>query len=95
MKIHINELRNVAEKIFQHLEEIHQEDFYLENDFYWEIPEESLYNVEQEPTGHSIGQLSDDWNDLQMILTNKEEPITYNLVDLAAILKAIGQKLVI
>lgn len=94
MKINISDLRIVADKIFEHFEETHGQDIYLENDYYWEIPEDSLYNIEEEPKSHSMGQLSDDWSDLQMILNGKNEAISYNFVDLAAILKAIGQKLV-
>jgi hypothetical protein len=94
MIIKISELRIVTEKIFQYLEENHEGDLHLENDFYWEIPEAHLYNVNLEPENFSIGQLSDDWGDLQMILNERVEPISYNLVDLAAIFKAIGQELV-
>lgn len=32
----------------------------LEQDFYWDIPQEQLYTVEQEPVDLTIGQLSED-----------------------------------
>lgn len=95
MVINIKELRTATEKILQHLENISEKDIQLDKDFYWEIPEEGLYSVEEKPDNLLVGQLSDDWNDIQMILNGKQEPVSYNLVDLAAILKAIGQKLII
>lgn len=94
MEIKLSELRQLCEKLFTHIEEIGFEKIELSSDYYWEIPEEGRYDSFTEPKEFTMGQLSDDWNELQKILRGEHEPLGYALVWYSAILKAIGEKVV-
>lgn len=94
MEITLSELRQLSEKLFAHLEENGHEKIEVSSDYYWEIPEESRYDSFNEPKKFVVGQLSDDWNELQKILRGDREPLAYALVWYSAILKAIGEKVV-
>jgi len=91
MRLKISDLRLITENLLGHLEALHIEEIGISDDYYWDIPKENLYNPYEEPTRHTLGQLSDDWGDLEQILWHKAEPVIYNFVDLAAVLKDIGQ----
>jgi hypothetical protein len=59
-------------------------------DYFWSIPAESLYSVESDPVGLTIGQLSETYEHLEHIAAGTSEPIDYSLVWLADILRAIA-----
>jgi hypothetical protein len=94
MKIETNELRAIMEKLFNHLDEIDIHSIEFPYDYYWDIPKEDLYDSYHEPSRHTIGQLSDNWNDLRKLLNDSKDPVSSDFVDAAAILKAMGQILI-
>lgn len=94
MDIKVSDLRKISERLFRHLEENGISSVEINADYYWNIPIDQVYDPYKEPDQLDMGQLSDDWGDLEKVLSNEMEPISYNLVDLSAILRAIGEKLV-
>jgi hypothetical protein len=66
----------------------------LPSDYYWDIPEGEKYNPYQKPSDLTLGQLTDDWSELNKVLEGSAEPISYHFVWLAAILRAIGEAIV-
>lgn len=94
MKITIAELRRVTEKHLRHLEERGVTAVDLEQDFYWSIPSEQLYNTDEEPSGLEVGQLVDDVEELRRVDRGEKEPIGYGLVWLSAVLRAVGEKVI-
>jgi hypothetical protein len=94
MNIKTRDLHLLTEKLFKHLEELGVESIELIEDYYWEIPPEHLYQPYQKPQEFTLGQLSDDWRDLEKVLQEDTQPVTSDFIDLAAIMKLIGQKLV-
>lgn len=91
MKIRTSDLISVTEKLFEHLHKLNIEYIELPYEYYWDIPKEYLYDSYQEPVHHTLGQLSDDWSDLEKVLGDVNDPLAHDFVDLAAILKALGQ----
>jgi len=61
-------------------------------DFYWEIPENDLYNPMEEPSTFTLGQLSDDWEELQRLKEGEVIPVSHDLKRLSAILQIISKK---
>jgi hypothetical protein len=94
MQIQIADLRTVCDRLFAHLDELGIETVEVTHDYYWDIPAEHRYSFEQEPPEHTAGQLTDDWSDLRKVLDGSLDPITYDFVDLAAILREIGETIV-
>jgi hypothetical protein len=95
MEIKISELSQICTKLFLHLQELGYETIDISEDFYWNIPKSELYNPYQRPNQLDLGQLSDDWNDLITVLSGEEEPYANGLVDLAPILRVIGEKVIV
>lgn len=91
MKVDTHSLRTLCETLLNHLEQSGGREIELSNDYYWHIPAEQRHDMNRQPTELSIGQLSDDWQELQRILTGESEPIGYALVWLASILCDLGE----
>ena len=92
MHFELEDLRRISEKIFAHLEELGLDSFDISSvDYYWNIPKEQVYNPYEEPSDFTLGQLTDDWNELHRVIESEIEPFGYDLVRLSAILRAIGE----
>lgn len=93
MNITLGELRVVVEKIFQHLEVKEKNNFEINEDYYWYIPTEKLYNPYSKPEQKdlTLGQLSQDVEAITDILEERKETIGYSLIWLATILRNIGE----
>ena len=59
-------------------------------DYYWAIGPEELYAPYQEPTHLTLGQLSDDLEEISRVAQGEAPPVGLDLVKLSAILAAIG-----
>lgn len=95
MDIYINDLQTIFDKLLQHVKEKGIESINVEADYYWNIPKEQLYNPYEQPSVLDLGQLSDDWYELRKIQHAEKEPIGYHLVWFAAILRVIGENLIL
>lgn len=63
----------------------------LREDYYWSIPRQQRLDVTKEPTEHTLGQLSDDLNELARIDNGEVEPVSYALVWLSSVLREVGE----
>jgi hypothetical protein len=91
MNIDIKTLEEASKIIFAHLKEAQVNSVELDQDFYWDVSPEQRYNPYQNPDNLSLGQLSSDWEHIQKIVLETEEPIGYSLVWLASLLKFLGE----
>ena len=96
MRIQLSDLRRAADALFDHLEQTGRTEIDLTEDFYWNIPEKHLYSVYSPPpeSEMTVGQLSDDWNEVAKIASAQRAPIAYALAWLSSLLRFIGTKLV-
>jgi hypothetical protein len=92
--VEIAELKIVTDRLFRHLEEKGLKKIELSEDFYWQIPQKQLYDMKHEPASFTVGQLYDDLSEIRKTLDGKHNPISYQFVWLASILRAIGEKVV-
>ncbi len=92
MKVNILELHSFLSQILLLLEKNKGVDIELNNDFYWDIPSEYVYNPYIDPPNLTLGQLSDDWNEVKRLRDEKQNPIPYDLRRLSNILKAISDE---
>lgn len=63
----------------------------LDQDYFWSVPAEELYDVYNTPSNLTIGQLSESWQLLRDLLADEDRALGYHLVWLADVLRAIGQ----
>jgi hypothetical protein len=94
MRITTEELREATLTLLAHLEDSGCSEFEFDEDFYWSVPEGALYNPYAVPAPESLtlGQLSDDCDEVRAIAQGKKSPLPYYLVWLAAVLKRVGQQ---
>jgi hypothetical protein len=60
-------------------------------DYYWNVPQGVRYDPHKEPQNLDLGQLTDDWQELQKVLQGDREPFAFDLVWMSTILRAIGE----
>jgi hypothetical protein len=96
VRLQLSDLRRATDALFDHLERTGRTEIEVTEDFYWNIPEKRLYSVYSPPPESelTVGQLSDDWNELTKIASGQRPPIAYALVWLSSLLRFIGSKLV-
>ncbi len=94
IRISIELLERVYPILISHLREIEGEEVSLEDDYFWSIPRDQIGAVESSPTDLNIGQISECLEWLSGIEENSEGALTYHLVWLADVLRAIGYAVV-
>lgn len=96
MEIDITELKRIADKLFEHLQETGHQAVSVDHDYYWDVTQDTRYNPYLEPTDLTLGlgQITNDLCELRRIGDGKAEPISYALVWLSAVIRAIGEKVV-
>ncbi len=94
MKVSLADIRAISSLLYDYLEQSGRQEFEIEEDYYWEIPEEHMYDPANDPKDFTLGQLSFDWDDLKSMLKDQNEhpPIGYGLVWLSSIIRVIGQR---
>lgn len=94
LRIPLDQLRAVFQRIADHLAEIEGPSVEVDYDYFWSIPPEEMYdpfNVPQ-PENLTMGQAYDSWSFLEGLLAETRGPVAYDLVWLADVLKAIGHQ---
>ncbi len=61
-------------------------------DYYWAIPSEERYAAYQEPSRFTLGQLSDDIEEIRRLARGEAPPTSLDLVKLSAVLAALGHR---
>jgi hypothetical protein len=94
MKVNIDELQRATERVLRHMRDSGVTEVEVPHDYYWEVPAAARYDPSAEPEQLSIGQLSDDLNELRRMADNETEPLAYALVWLGSVFKAVGETVV-
>ena len=91
MDVNVNELRDVANKLFDHLLQSGHEMVTIPHDYYWSIPSELRHDPYSQPKEFTLGQFSSDIEELSRINNGTDEPFAFALVWLASIIREIGE----
>jgi hypothetical protein len=91
MQVRLDDLREAFDKLLNEFKMAGQETVDIPVDYYWSIPKETRYTPYQEPTEFTLGQISDDLNEVKRIATGEVSPIYYGLVWLGNVLIAMGE----
>lgn len=90
-EITVSDLRRITDKLFDHLDENGITKVKITEDFYWDVPAENRYDQYEKPTLLSIGQLSDDINELNNMVMGRSTVVSYGFVWLASVLRRVGE----
>ena len=93
MKININEVSEVVNLLLKELKEnINKNEVEVDEDYYWFVNKDELYNPYENPKNLTLGQLSEDWDELKSVLRKEKKLISYDLVKLSVLMRVIGDK---
>jgi len=92
MRLELAKLRAATELLFAHLEERGYDSVEIAHDYYWDVEGPERYDPYIRPNELTLGQLSDDWSEVEKILRKDSEPVGYALVWLSALLRAVGEE---
>ena len=87
------DLIGALEAVLKEMRRRHGDGFPVSDEYFWEISTDQLYDPTTIPTDMTIGQLSESLEHVRRLSSGEGEPITYSLVWIADILRAIGQRL--
>ncbi|MFC8039445.1 hypothetical protein ACFUOZ_08835 [Paenarthrobacter sp. NPDC057355] len=88
------ELREVFDVLMRHVEERHGSTIDVGVDYFWSIPPDAIYDVYDQPTELTIGQLTESLDNIRRVAADPDRAISYALVWLGDVLRATGHKLV-
>jgi hypothetical protein len=94
LRIPVAELRRAAEVLFDHLQEVQGDVVELPDRMFWSVPAEVRYDVYEQPGDLTIGQLGDSLERLSSVVKSDDDALSYGLVWLADIARAIGEQTV-
>lgn len=93
MQIDLSELKQTIDRLFNHIMDTRGVKFFeFEKENYWNIPSRDVYEFE-EPKELDIGNLSDDWEFLSKLLQSENQPVAYQLTQVAPLLRYIGERI--
>ncbi|MEU4208661.1 hypothetical protein AB0F13_01435 [Streptomyces sp. NPDC026206] len=84
-------LRRAFDAVLQHVEASAGRTVTLDEEYFWSVPGDELYDVLNEPETLTIGQLSESWQHLEDLLAHQDRALGYHLVWLADVIRAIGR----
>lgn len=91
--INLTELKSAIDAIFLHMTDgLGLHEIPLSQDYYAEVPEESLYAVGQAIESPSVGSLVDDLRFLNGMSRDKDEAVSLMLMHVAPLLRYIAHK---
>jgi hypothetical protein len=91
--IKVDDLKTVIDAIFAHLkDDLGIDEIALTKDYYWDVPESSLYSVDRDMEAPTIGSLFDDLEFLNPLLQNREQAVSLMLLHVAPLLRYIANK---
>jgi len=93
-EISIADVRKVVNRLLDHITDTRKiEKITIDDDLYWEIPSDNRYDMSSDIEELYVGNLVDDWGFVSGLLDENVTPVTYQLTEVAPILRFIGEKL--
>jgi hypothetical protein len=90
-EVAFSDLRRVVNRLLDHAQEkLGSDVIVVQQDMYWDVPEDWRYNVASPPGQLDIGSLYTDWDILRKLVDLEQEPVSLLLDELAPLLAYIG-----
>ncbi|WP_052868705.1 hypothetical protein [Streptomyces niger] len=93
LRVSLAELRESFDVLLHHLETTTGTEVTLDKEYFWSVPSDELYDPANEPSGLTVGQLSESLEHLRDLLADRDRSVAFHLVWLADVLRAIGHDL--
>lgn len=93
MNISVESLRRISSILLDRLEALGHSRVEIREDYYWEVDRAQRHNLDVEPENLTVGQLSEDWSNLEEMLRDEARRVTCGLARLGSILREIGESI--
>lgn len=93
--VNISDLRRIVNELLEHVEMVNGPELKLEQDYYWDLDSEAMYNITTGvPEVDLVGSLGDSWEFLvNMLKTDiRQDGPSLMLTHAAPLLRYIGEK---
>ena len=63
----------------------------LKHDYYWDVPNDQIYDMGRNTFNLDVGSLVDDWDFVSNLLDKETDPVIIQLTEVAPLLRYIGE----
>lgn len=95
-EINLEKLQIVVNQLFDHIiktRHVNSIKLASNQNYYWQIEPEKLYDISVKPSEFTVGSLADDWDFVSSLLDKNSDPVAYQLTEVAPLLNYIGEAL--
>jgi hypothetical protein len=94
MEIELAQLKVIVDRLLDHaINSRGVSKITVDKIYYWAVPEESRYNMEDKPSELEVGSLDDDWDFIKSLSNKQTDPVIYQLTEVAPLLSYLGETL--
>ena len=86
-------LKKAFDNICHYMNEQNISSIELDRDYYWEIDCNQRYDMDRVPAVSDVGQLFDDWNEIERMAKDEDGIVSYDIIWFASVCRFIGEKM--
>lgn len=94
LRVRVADLRRAAERLLDHLQEVEGDVVEVPDRMFWTVPADARYDVYEQPRELTIGQLGESLAHVVALAGDDEDALSYGLVWLADVARALGEQTV-
>ncbi len=88
----VSQIREITQVLLDWFEQQAPEEIDFDADYYWMIPSEEIYRLDKDPQEFTLGQLTDEWKELQKTKAKNRIPSRQDFIWLSGLFRAIGEE---
>lgn len=90
IRVPLEVLRQATQVILDQMEDSGVSELTLDKDYFWSIPPDEAYDVYNEPSNLTVGQLTECLDNLKVIVEDPSRSTSVALVWLGELMRAVG-----
>ena len=90
IRVPLEVLRRATQVILDQMEDSGVSELTLDKDYFWSIPPDEAYDVYNEPSNLTVGQLTECLDNLKVIVEDPSRSTSFALVWLGELMRAVG-----
>lgn len=91
MKVRIDELKLMVNSILGKAKKVGIDELEVENDYYWVVDSEDMFNFTISDPKLNVGSLDDDYENLSKVINGERQPSIVDFDRISMLVKVIGE----